>query len=232
MASAEEWAVESFFIPSSASLSVATEKRVEEYRSFRAQILHDEGRRPEFRALDGSYVDQQALDQGAWHFGARHVTSGQLMAYIRLATPTVAEQFQSHAFLGTSRLAALLADQRVDAKRVFEHSRLVVAPTARGMGLGAYMYALAMAAARDLDAEAMIGISGTADGQHMLYERFGFDIIPGTRSYVSHYGEEVCVIFNRTDRGAGAFEDLVRSLRYNLAHQSYGADLSVAEVPV
>ena len=36
---------------------------------------------------------------------------------------------------------------------------------------------------------AMIGTSGTADGQDRFHERFGFRPVPGTRRYVEQYPE-------------------------------------------
>ncbi|MFD8376069.1 GNAT family N-acetyltransferase [Streptomyces sp. NPDC059688] len=153
---------------------------------------------------------------GAWHFTARRTFSGPVLGYIRLATPEAVNKFQSKAFLGSGEFAALLRAEGA-SRDVFEPSRLVVDATVRGLGLGAYMYSVAMAAARELGAEAMIGISGTADGQFRLYQRFGFHIVKGTRSYLEHYGEDVCVIFNRTADGASEFEARVECLRASLA---------------
>ncbi|MCX2185023.1 GNAT family N-acetyltransferase [Streptomyces sp. SKN60] len=211
---AMSWCVDSFFVPQEPD--AATAARLERCREFRARVLFDGGRRPEFRAADGRYVDAQVLDLGSWHFTARQGPGGPVIGYIRLVTPGTVEHFQSRVFLGPERFTALLRVEEAGAGGVFEHSRLVVDATARGLGLGAYMYAVAMAAARQLGAEAMIGISGTADGQFRLYKRFGFHIVKGTRSYVEHYGEDVCVIFNHTADGAGEFEALVERLHGEL----------------
>jgi len=61
------------------------------------------------------------------------------------------------------------------------HSRLVVEHRARKLGLGLHLNALAVAAAHELGAAAMIGTSGTADGQDRFHARFGFHPVPGTR---------------------------------------------------
>jgi GNAT superfamily N-acetyltransferase len=158
------------------------------------------------------------LDAGAWHFTARWDPEGPVVGYIRLATPDAANNYLSHAYLGPDRFTTLLDAEKADSDRVFEHSRLAVDAEARGLGLGTYMYAVAMAAARELGAQAMIGISGTADWRLRLYQRFGFYVVPGTRSYVEQYRtEDTCVIFNRDINWAGEFDDLVARIRQTLS---------------
>jgi hypothetical protein len=96
---------------------------------------------------------------------------------------------------------------------VFEHSRLVVEHRARKLGLGQYLNALAVGAAHHLGAAAMIGTSGTKDGQDRFHERFGFRPVPGTRRYVPQYTEDVVIMLHRVADGAGRHHDLVTRLR-------------------
>jgi hypothetical protein len=181
-------------------------------RRLRARILFDRGRRPEFRAADGDHTDDQDLDYGAWHFVARLHPDEAPLGYIRLATPQLGALFQSRAFLGERRYAGLLTAAGVRADRVFEHSRLVVEHRARKLGLGAHLNAAAIAAAYSLGATAIVGTSGTRDGQDHFHERFGFRAVPGTRRYVEQYTEDVVQLFHLVGDGAGEYDELVARL--------------------
>ncbi|GLY36710.1 ubiquitin activation protein [Amycolatopsis sp. NBRC 101858] len=182
-------------------------------RELRARILFDHGRRPDFRRADGTHVDDQALDFGAWHFIARQSPGGPALGYIRLSTPDAGVPYQSREFLGSERYEELLAAEGFPADGVFEHSRLVVEHRARKLGLGQYLNALAVGAAHHLGARAMIGTSGTKDGQDRFHERFGFRPVPGTRRYVPQYTEDVVIMLHRVADGAGRHHDLVTRLR-------------------
>jgi ThiF family len=182
-------------------------------RGLRARILFDNGRRPSFAGADGGYVDAQELDYGAWHFIARRDIDGPPLGYVRLATPDIGELFQSRAYLGAHRYDELLRAEGLDPARTFEHSRLVVERRARKLGLGIYLNAMAIAAAHCLGAEAMIGTSGTADGQDSFHQRFGFRPVPGTRAYVPQYNEDVVIMLHKLAEGAGEHADLVEQLR-------------------
>ncbi|EME53035.1 ThiF family adenylyltransferase [Amycolatopsis decaplanina] len=182
-------------------------------RELRARILFDRGRRPAFRRADGAHIDDQDLDFGAWHFIARQRPDGPPLGYIRLSTPATGENFQSRTYLGVERYEELLAAQGVEPGQVFEHSRLVVEHRSRKLGLGQYLNALAIGAAHHLGARAMIGTSGTKDGQDRFHEQFGFRAMPGTRRYVEQYTEDVVIMFHRVADGAGRHHDLVTRLR-------------------
>ncbi|MGW5721310.1 ThiF family adenylyltransferase [Amycolatopsis sp. NPDC003865] len=182
-------------------------------RELRARILFDHGRRPAFRRADGGHTDDQALDFGAWHFIARRSPAGPPLGYIRLSTPDTGVPFQSREFLGDERYEDLLAAEGLPEEAVFEHSRLVVEHRARKLGLGSYLNALAIGAAHHLGAQAMIGTSGTKDGQDRFHERFGFRPVRGTRRYVPRYTEDVVILLHRVADGAGRHHDLVTRLR-------------------
>ncbi|SDX65772.1 Molybdopterin or thiamine biosynthesis adenylyltransferase [Amycolatopsis xylanica] len=186
---------------------------VAQVRELRARILFDHGRRPGFRSADGAHVDDQVLDYGAWHFIARREPGGPPLGYIRLSTPDNGHLFQSRAYLGSDKYEELIAERGFLLSETFEHSRLVVEHRARKLGLGVHLNAIAISAAHSLGAKAMIGTSGTKDGQDKFHERFGFVGIPETRRYVEHYAEDVIIMFYRAEDGAGQYTDLVRRLR-------------------
>jgi hypothetical protein len=185
---------------------------VQQVRQLRARILFDNGRRPSFQAAEGGHTDVQDLDYGAWHFVAAQEIDGPPLGYVRLATPAAAELFQSRDYLGQQAYDELLRAERLSPARTFEHSRLVVERRARKLGLGIYLNAMAIAAAHYLGGEAMIGTSGTADGQHEFHRRFGFQPVPGTRRYVPRYTEDVVIMLHKLADGAGDHASLVARL--------------------
>jgi molybdopterin/thiamine biosynthesis adenylyltransferase len=184
-----------------------TAELIRQVRELRARILFDYGRRPAFRS------DARDLDYGSWHFIATGETGGPPLGYVRLATPAIGTLFQSREYLGAGRYAALLTAEGIAAADTFEHSRLTVEHRARKLGLGIYLNAMAIAAAQHLGARAMIGTSGTADGQDLFHQRFGFTPVTGTRRYVPQYTEDVVIMLHKTADGAGEFADLATSLR-------------------
>ncbi|WP_405867816.1 ThiF family adenylyltransferase [Streptomyces sp. NBC_01515] len=181
-------------------------------RELRARILFDRGRRPDFRTSGGGYADDQDLDFGAWHFIGRREAGGPPLGYVRLSTPETGELFQTRAYLGAERFEECLREHGLGTAETFEHSRLVVEHQARKLGLGIHLNAFAIAAARCLGAKAMIGTSGTADGQDRFHERFGFRPVAGTRRFVERYTEDVVIMLYRSALPAGEFAGLVEHL--------------------
>ncbi|MBS2535761.1 ThiF family adenylyltransferase [Catenulispora sp. NF23] len=198
----------------------AAPEALREMRSLRARILFDQGRRPAFRSHAGDHPDdqpdRQPQDHGAWHFTARRARDGvhgAPLGYVRLLTPATASLYQSREFLGSAHYEEVLHLENLKPETVFEHSRLVVEHRARKLGLGMHLNALAVAAAHELGAAAMIGTSGTSDGQDRFHGRFGFHPVPGTRRYVEKYTEDVVILLHRADEGAGEHTALVDAYR-------------------
>ncbi|MBV9451396.1 MAG: ThiF family adenylyltransferase [Streptosporangiaceae bacterium] len=206
-----QWHVAAALVPRDAP--VGQVELMRQVRHLRARILFDNGRRPSFVDAGGGYVDVQELDYGAWHFIARRDIDGPPLGYVRLATSEIGKLFQSRAYLGERRYGEVLRAEGLSPARTFEHSRLVVERRARKLGLGIYLNAMAIAAAHCLGAEAMIGTSGTADGQHGFHQRFGFRPVAGTREFVPRYAEDVVIMLHKLAEGAGEYADLVARLR-------------------
>lgn len=203
------WRVTAFHVPDAGGDARDLVGRV---RELRARILFDDGRRPDFRDAAGAHVDDEDLDFGAWHFIARRDTDGRVLGYVRLCPPSPGRISHTEAFLGSGRYQELLDAEGLPVERTFEHSRLVVEHHARKLGLGVYLNAMAIAAAHSLGAAAMIGTSGTADGQDRFHERFGYRAVDGTRRYVEHVTEDVVVMFRRVEDGAGEYSSLIGRL--------------------
>ena len=209
------WTFSAFLAPDGpAAETGAIADRLGRMRHLRGRVLFDGGRRPAFRE-----PDDQPQDLGAWHFTARRTRIGRNgepgppLGYVRLLTPATAARYQSREFLGDRAYEQVLDTAGLAADPVFEHSRLVVEHRARKLGLGLHLNALAVAAAHELGAAAMIGTSGTADGQDRFHARFGFHPVPGTRRYVEKYAEDVVILLHRVADGAGEYADLVESYR-------------------
>ena len=216
----EQWHVTAFHAPRRLG---ADQSRLDLVREVRARILFDRGRRPAFRGPEGVHADAQDLDHGAWHFVARRDPDGPVLGYVRLCPAELGELFQSRDFLGAQAYERLLEAEGYPASEVFEHSRLVVEHRARKLGLGVHLNAWAIAAAHELGAKAMIGTSGTKDGQDRFHERFGFRPVPGTRRYVEQYTEDVVIMLHRVAEGAGQYTELVDRLRPLFAEQIAGS---------
>ena len=218
-AMAEQWHVTAFLAPPEGS---GDQSRLDSVRELRARILFDRGRRPTFLGPQGVHADAQDLDHGAWHFIARREPDGPPLGYVRLCPAQIGDLFQSRAFMGPEAYEHLLAAEGYPISSVFEHSRLVVEHRARKLGLGVYLNAWAIAAAHELGAQAMIGTSGTKDGQDLFHARFGFLPVPGTRRYVEQYTEDVVILLHRTADGAGEHTGLVDQLRPKFADLAAG----------
>lgn len=187
-------------------------RRLDELRTFRAEVLYADGRRPEFRDPHGRFIDDQEIDSGAYHLTARASVDGPLLAYARIAVPELSDGFQCRELLGPNALRAALEGFGVNGERVVEAGRLVVKQKRQGRQLGKLFISVGLAVVRVHGAEATIGTAGVLDGQARLYQRFGFKVHPGERYYSTHYQDEICVIVHRTADGALEFEDTVAAM--------------------
>ncbi|NUS93929.1 MAG: ubiquitin activation protein, partial [Nocardia sp.] len=206
---ADSWHVSAFLLRRE---PVEHAEALAKIRQLRARILFDNGRRPDFRESDGGYADDEELDYDAWHFLVGTESGGPVLGYVRLCTPVTGHLFHARTYLGEDEYGNMLADKGFDPAETFEHSRLVVEHRSRKLGLGIFLNALAIGAARHLGAGAIVGTSGTKDGQDRFHERFGFRRIEGTRRYVDNYTEDVVVMAQRTADGADEYEGLVSRL--------------------
>ncbi|RJO75182.1 ubiquitin activation protein [Nocardia panacis] len=183
-----------------------------EIRQWRARVIFDHGRRPEFRTADGRHLDDEELDYGAWHFLARADADGPVLGYVRLATPLTPSAFHSREHLGDTAYERFLDSQGVDGTVVFEHSRVLVEHSARNLGLGTVLSAAAIGAAYHLGARLMVGTSGTEDDQDKFHARFGFREVHGTRRYIPRYTGEVVLLVHRPGESS-EYSGLIAEMR-------------------
>jgi predicted GNAT family N-acyltransferase len=191
-------------------LSARDGDELERLRSFRAEVLYDGGRRPQFRACDGRYVDDQDLDPGSYHITVSDEPGGVLLAYARLSPPELTGLFQTRRLVGDAQFAALA--EGIPEDRVCEAGRLVVAHGSRGQKLAIVVAGVFLAVVRRLGYSAVVAVSGVRDGQFRLYERFGFHLAPGVRAYSAQYEDELCVVVQSRPGDAGEIEPLVREV--------------------
>ncbi|TDD91151.1 hypothetical protein [Actinomadura rubrisoli] len=201
-----------------------TSEPLETVRAFRARVLYAKGRRPDFRDSTGRFWDPQDLDFGAWHITVDDPT-GRPAAYARLCPPQLIGQFQTRDYLGAetfTKITRSLGEPKGVLglpEGIWEASRLVSDEHVRGQGYGALAQAAYLALARVQGANAVIGLSGTKDGQEKFHQQFGYTTLPDTEGYEPHYTEGVCVVIWPTRQTAGRYEPLVDSLASELANK-------------
>ena len=118
---------------------------MDEISELRGRILHEGGRRPQFRRSDGQFADRDPLDPHAFHIAAR--SHGQLVGCVRLFPLIDGPTCLTERLVGAERFEAIcrLSDQRRD--EAVEASRWVVNPDHRSRWLGRGFATGAMAAA-------------------------------------------------------------------------------------
>ncbi|MER5750748.1 hypothetical protein [Streptomyces sp. NPDC002088] len=191
-------------------------ERLRALRGFRAQVLHADGRRPEFRTAGGCYADAQEIDEESFHISVSDPADNAVVAYGRLSPAELTHHFQTRDYLGDARFHEMTVSLNTDVAGVWEAGRLVVAPQSRGQGPMAAVGAALMAMARTLDAHALVAVSGMQDRQHILWGRFGLRECPGTHGYSAHYQDDLCVVAWRTAAVVGRYETGLRALQDTL----------------
>jgi N-acyl-L-homoserine lactone synthetase len=142
---------------------------------FRARVLFDEGRRPSFRKVEGTYADADPLDAFAFHVVVR--SEGEIIGCIR-ANPTSVEPPSSMAaLLGPALLAHVLSSLRVDRSDCWDGGRWAVDPRRQRAALGGELACAAMAVARQLGGRRLVGVAGVRQRQADLLVSLGAEYV-------------------------------------------------------
>lgn len=132
-------------------------------RRFRAEMLHADGLRPNFRGPDGSYRDDDPADPFAHHIVA---TDGDRpVATLRVVPLAATGLGFCERLLGSAALEDILADLGTERSETWEGSGWSVRPGRRRATLGAMVLAGGTAVAQQLGLRTAIGASGTRYGQ-------------------------------------------------------------------
>jgi GNAT superfamily N-acetyltransferase len=165
---------------------------VDEVRSFRAEVYFDSGRRPYFRAADGSFGDPDDSDYHACHMTCRD-RAGRLMGCFRVARVDVLPSSIVEDHLGPERSAALVGELGIGRHEVAELSRLAVAPECRRQGAAAALLMAAHALARRMGCRVQWSSVLEVNGQHRYVIRGGSAMVPGSSRWVPKFGCNLCV---------------------------------------
>jgi predicted GNAT family N-acyltransferase len=173
-----------------------------EVRRLRASVLFENGRRPEFRTVDGRLDDSDPIDLHAHHIlvydGASLVGCVRVYRLTPIGPECVAEQV-----LGCRLFDAILGEQQVERTNTSEIGRWIVKPEHRGNGRIAMQLAAAAAVLAaglersDAERRHMVVCAvGTADGQDLILTRIG--MTTATRAQptrIDHLDDDVRVMY-------------------------------------
>jgi hypothetical protein len=147
-----------------------------EVREFRAKVLYDNGRRPDFRKHDGRYVDDDRLDHVAHHVFAR--IDGVVAGYVRLLQVSSDAMCLTEQLIGIDRFSEMLRALSVGRGESIEGGRWVVDPLYRVLGLGGLLAAGGVAVARAVRSRLLFCPVGTASKQDRVLARLGLAAVP------------------------------------------------------
>jgi hypothetical protein len=186
-----------------------------ELRSFRARTLYEDGRRPNFRAVDGRYWDPDPVDLHAHHVVARW--GGALVGTIRLLSLVAPQPGTVERLLGRQRLEAMIAGLGVDRAHATEAGGWVVDPACRGSLIGKRLVAATVALTWQLGAHLWLGAAGTRYGQDRIVGRMGVRAIPGLDPLpLPGYADDVRLVYLTPEEGGGAFQASAREMATKL----------------
>src|SRR5215471_1291537 len=197
----------------------------DELSSFRGRTLWNNGRRPHFLRHDGTPKDLDSIDDLAWHILAR--AGGQLVGCTRVLPLSSTNRALADDFFGRETLERALSTTGLAVDSVAEVSRWVVTPSRNGRSvktpdglqpLGFALLACAVAVARKLGCDAIIGSCGIRDGQDRLIVHAGGTPVPGIPLRKDDRFDDVLVLLMLHIPTPG-FERLIRDMESTLGDQ-------------
>jgi hypothetical protein len=165
-----------------------------ELSEMRARVLYEEGRRPSFRLVDGTFADRDGHDEFAYHLIAR--ASSQAIGSIRLVPLHTPARSVTEEAAGPQAFSDALARMRVQAEEAAECGRWVVVPDWRNTLVGMRLIAGIIAIGRHLGYRMLIGPAGVRDGQASLLTAVGMRPLPCLpRVHVPRYDDELDILY-------------------------------------
>ncbi|WP_169978267.1 GNAT family N-acyltransferase [Microbispora sp. H10836] len=159
--------------PSLCGSSFGTEPWQREIRSFRGEVIYENGRFPHFRMEDGEFDDPDEHDGHAYHVLARLRSTGELIASARLAPAELLTPSKVVA-LDEPGAVRLLRSERLHRSDVLEGARWVVHPRHRGRRIGQLLVVASNVLGQGLERSLIWVLAGTAAGQDAILHRLGF----------------------------------------------------------
>jgi GNAT superfamily N-acetyltransferase len=198
-------------------------------RAFRAEVYYADGRRPSFRAPDGTFADPDDADLLGYHITCRD-DHGVLVGCLRAVPAELLSSSPVEAHLGPGRTAELLGALGLDRTGLLEGGRLAVTATRRLRGVAAALMMVTLALARHVGRPVIWGTAGEGEGQYRFFTRFGYRVLPGSSAYVPRYDESLCVVVHDRRAAAPRAAEAIRLVERSV----FGAgreDLSPARPP-
>ncbi|GAA2846085.1 hypothetical protein GCM10010517_02690 [Streptosporangium fragile] len=185
--------------PSPRGTSFGVEPWQCEIRSFRGEVIYENGRFPHFRREDGEFDDADEHDGRAYHVLARLRATGQLIASARIAP---AESLAPSKVMALDQSAAtrLLRSEQLRQSDVLEGARWVVHPRHRGQSIGRLLVVASNVLARQLQRKLIWVLAGTAAGQDALLRHFGFWEASPDRHSMPEVGDAVKLLACRPEQ--------------------------------
>jgi hypothetical protein len=155
-----------------------------EVREMRGRVIYDQGHRPSFQRINGSFEDADQVDLKAYHLVAR--SQGRPVGCARVARLASIRSGVVSSAIGEERITTLLRELGTTREQACEASRWVVAPEFRGE-LGRRIVAASGAVARWLSMEVAFVMAGTHQKQDLALARMGarpVNAVPLVRSEV------------------------------------------------
>lgn len=184
---------------------------LEEIRSFRAEVLYADGKRPRFRDADGRFRDDDPVDGFAHHLVA--CCDGAVIASLRIVPIVETGIGFCERVFGSTAVDELLSNLGTSRATTCEGSGWAVAPTRRGAAMGSKVLAAGTGVARELGFSTMIGAAGRRFGQLYRAMSVGYRTAPGVPPVeVASLADEVHLVHLGPDQWRPAFREHVERL--------------------
>jgi N-acyl-L-homoserine lactone synthetase len=169
-----------------------------EIREMRGRVTYEQGRRPSFRMIDGSFDDPDPIDHQAYHIIAR--AEGRIVGCARIVLTENSGPSAIVSTVGEHRFDRILRDIGTNPEQTCEASRWIVVPEYRGR-LGSRIVAASWAVARWLSIEIAFVLAGTRQKQDRALIRMGARPVSGLPLFPSE-----------------VFDDDLRLLYFDVSH--------------
>lgn len=166
---------------------------IREVQEFRAEVFFASGRRPSFRAQDGSFADTAPVDEHAYHLVCRD-GAGAIVGYIRANVLDLQRPSSVAQHLGAARAEETLGQLGVSGSQVLEMGRLAVSTDRRWKGVAEALVVSAHALACRLGCLILWSVAAEGDGQKHYFIRYGAVELPDSSMYVPRYSDTACVV--------------------------------------
>lgn len=142
----------------------------------------------------GQYLDDDALAPESFHVTAR--VDGALTGCARVTPlPEYSRSFIGRR-VGPSNIEAAVNLLNLARTDCVEAGRWIVAPSARGTGLGLILLLSLWVIGQWLGKRCLFGAVGMRDGQSTMVGRCGGQVAPGIETvFVKEYSDELCVMY-------------------------------------